>query len=175
MWKILTVLISEEIYYWFECRRQFPKEPKVCCKETGGIIYESAHSQRRQSLAKNVVMTWIDYKNANNFDNRMSENVQNIRQSHKLHHESHEKLESGISSMKKPLAEVKHQWGIFKRDSPSPLLFVLAIMPIKYIFRKWTGGYKFTKSQEKMNLFMYIDDIKVNEKNEKNWRPWYKQ
>ena len=35
-----------------------------------------------------------------NLDNRMSENEQIIRQSHKLHHEKHSKQENGISSRK---------------------------------------------------------------------------
>ena len=30
-----------------------------------------------------------------------------------------------------------------------------------------TGGYKFTKSQEKINYLMYINDIKTFAKNEK--------
>ena len=34
-------------------------------------------------------------------------------------------------------------------------------MPLNYIFKKCTGGYTFTKSQEKLNHFMYIDDIKI--------------
>ena len=46
-----------------------------------------------------------------------------------------------------------------------PLLFIIAMISLNYILRK--GGYKFTKSQEKVNHFMYINDIKISAKNEK--------
>ena len=35
------------------------------------------------------------------------------------------------------------------------------------IIRKWAGGYKLAKSQEKINHPMYMDDIKLFTKNEK--------
>ena len=54
------------------------------------------------------------------------------------------------------LAELKIQRGIFHGDSLSPLLFVIAIMSLNYIFRKCTAGYRLTKSQEKLNHLMYI-------------------
>ena len=71
----------------------------------------------------------------------------------------------------KTLAEVKIQRGIFIRDALSPLLFVIAMMPLNYICKKCNGGYKFTKSQQKFNHLMYIDDIKL-QKMKKNWRLW---
>ena len=37
---------------------------------------------------------------------------------------------------------------IFKGDALSPLLFVIAMMPLNRIFRKYTAGYKLSKSQE---------------------------
>ena len=37
--------------------------------------------------------------------------------------------------------------------------------------RKYAGGYKLSKSQENINHLMYIDDIKLFAKNEKNWKP----
>ena len=40
-------------------------------------------------------------------------------------------------------------------------------MPLKHVLRKWTAGYKLRKSQEKINHLMYVDDIKLFAKNEK--------
>ena len=40
-------------------------------------------------------------------------------------------------------------------------------MPLNYILRKCTRGYKLHKSQEKINHLMYIDNIKLFAKNEK--------
>ena len=42
-------------------------------------------------------------------NSRLSENVQDIRKSYKIHHDSRNKLESEINSRKKNLADVKIQ------------------------------------------------------------------
>ena len=40
-------------------------------------------------------------------------------------------------------------------------------MPLNHILRKCTAGYKLSRSQEKGNHLMYMDDIKLFAKNEK--------
>ena len=40
-------------------------------------------------------------------------------------------------------------------------------MPLSHVLKKCTGGYKLHKSQEKINHLMYMDDIKVFAKKEK--------
>ena len=59
------------------------------------------------------------------------------------------------------------QRSIFQGDALSPLLFVLAMMPLNHILMKCTAGYKLSKSQEKINQLMYMDGIKRFAKNEK--------
>ena len=41
------------------------------------------------------------------------------------------------------------------------------MMPLNHILSKCTAGYKLSKSQEKINHQMYMDDIKLFAKNEK--------
>ena len=65
------------------------------------------------------------------------------------------------------LAEAKIQIGIFQGNDLSPWLFIIAMMPLNHILRKCTAGYKLSRSQEKVNRLMYIDDIKIFAKNEK--------
>ena len=67
----------------------------------------------------------------------------------------------------KSFAEAKIQIGIFQGDALSPVLFVIAMMLLNHIVRKCTAEYKLTNSQEKINHLMYIDDIKLFTKNEK--------
>ena len=65
------------------------------------------------------------------------------------------------------IAETKIQRGIFQGDALSPLLFMIAMIPLNHIVRKCTAGYKLSRSQEKINHLMYMDDIKLFAKNEK--------
>ena len=65
------------------------------------------------------------------------------------------------------LAEAKIRRGIFQGDALSPLLFIMAMMPLNRILRKCTAGYKLSRSQKKTNHLMYIDDIKLFAKNDK--------
>ena len=69
------------------------------------------------------------------------------------------------------LAEANIQRGIFQGDALSPLLFIIAMMPLNQILRKCTAGYKLSRSQEKVNHLMYMDDIKLFAKRKKKWKP----
>ena len=66
------------------------------------------------------------------------------------------------------LAETKIKRGIFQRDARSPLLFIIALMPLNHILRKCTAGYNLSRSLEKINHIMYMDDIKLFAKMKKN-------
>ena len=65
----------------------------------------------------------------------------------------------------KNLAETKIQRGIFQEDAIS--LFIIAMIPLNHILRKCTAGYTLSSSQEKINLLMYMDDIKLFAKKKK--------
>ena len=65
------------------------------------------------------------------------------------------------------LAEAKIQRDIFQGDTLSSLLFIISMMPLNHTLRKCTAGYKLSRSQEKINRLMYIDDINFFQKNGK--------
>ena len=72
-----------------------------------------------------------------------------------------------LTARGRSLAEAKIQRGIFQGEALSPLLFIIAMMPLNHILRKKAVGYKLSRSQEKSNPLMYMDDIKLFAKNEK--------
>ena len=43
----------------------------------------------------------------------------------------------------------------------SPLVFVLALIPLGLILRKAKVTYKFSESKEKINHFLFMDDLKL--------------
>ena len=73
-----------------------------------------------------------------------------------------------LAAGRKMLAEIKIQRDISQRDSLLTLLFVLIMMPLNHILRKCVGGYKFTKSKEKINHFMNMDYLRYLPKITKN-------
>ena len=69
------------------------------------------------------------------------------------------------------LAEAKIQRGIFWGDALSPLLFIIAMMPLNHIFRKYTAGYKLSRSQEKnQSPNVYGWHQTIFQKMKKNWK-----
>ena len=62
---------------------------------------------------------------------------------------------------------MKIQGGILQWDALSLLLFVIATMPLNYILKNCAGNDKFTKWQVKTKHLMYMDDIKLFVRNEK--------
>ena len=64
------------------------------------------------------------------------------------------------------MENVKIKRGIFQRDSLSPLLFVVCLIPFIQILRKVKCGYAL-KSSDKLNHLIFIDDLKVFAKDER--------
>ena len=67
--------------------------------------------------------------------NRISQNVQNIRQNHILQHESHETLFREINSRRTNSNRYENTDGNLHENSLSPLLFKISMMSVNYIFR----------------------------------------
>ena len=117
-------------------------------------------------------MAWIDYKKA--YDMVPQSWIIHCLKIYKISHEVINFIEKTMQTWRveltaggRSLAETKIQRGIFQGDALSPLLFIIAMMPLNHILRKCIAGYKLSGSQEKINHLMYMDDIKLFSKNEK--------
>ena len=65
------------------------------------------------------------------------------------------------------LGEVEIKRGIFQGDSLSPLVFVLALIPLSLILRKAKAAYEFSESKEKINHLLFMDDLKLYSRSKK--------
>ena len=176
MWKILTAQIMENIYYSLTSRELFPDKQKGCRKGSRGtaeLLYiDQLILNESKTRRKNITMAWIDYKKA--YDMVPQSWIIQCLKMYKISHEVINFIEKTIQTWRvemteggRSLAETKIQRGIFQGDALSPLLFIIAMMPLNNTLRKCIAGYKLGGSQEKINHLMYMDDIKLFAKNEK--------
>ena len=70
-------------------------------------------------------------------------------------------------SGKNRLGKVNIRRGIFQGDSLSPLLFVIALIPVTIIFRTLKQGYSFGKGKEKLSHLLFMNDLKLYGSNDK--------
>ena len=80
---------------------------------------------------------------------------------------SMEKCEVMLCSGNSELGEVEIKRGIFQGDSLSPLVFVLALIPLSLILRKAKAAYEFSGCKEKINRLLFMDDLKLYSRSEK--------
>ena len=117
-------------------------------------------------------MAWIDYKKA--YDMVPQGWILHCLKMYKISPEVINLIEQTMKTWKveliaggRSIAEKKIQKGIFQGDALSPLLFIIAMMPLNHILRKCVPGYKLSRSQEKINHLIYMGDIKLFAKNGK--------
>ena len=66
-----------------------------------------------------------------------------------------------ITSSGTRLAEVNIKRGIFQGDSLSPLLFIVAMIPMTRVLERTEVGYQLKKGGSRINHLMFMDDIKL--------------
>ena len=114
-------------------------------------------------------MAWNDNKKA--YDTVPLGWIINCLKMYKISHEVKNFIEKTwrveLTAGGRSFAETKIQRGIFQGYALSPLLFIIAMMPLNHILRKCTAGYKLSRSQEKFNHLMNMGDIKLFAKQEK--------
>ena len=117
-------------------------------------------------------MDWIDYKKAYDMVPHLwiiecldlfgvAENIKSLLVN------SMEKWKVMLYSGNSELGEVEIKQGIFQGDSLSPLVFVLALIPLSLILRKAKAVYEFSESKEKINHLLFMDDLKLYSRSEK--------
>ena len=170
MWKLLTGGIADQIYAHLDQEKLLPEEQKGCRKGSRGtndLLYiDRAVIKEVKSRNKNLAMAWIDYKKAYDMVPHswiiecldlfgVAENIKSLLVN------SMEKWKVMLCSGNSQLAEVEIKRVIFQGDCLSPLVFVLALIPLSLILRKAKAAYEFSESKEKINHLLFMDDLKV--------------
>ena len=106
-------------------------------------------------------MAWIDYKKPYDMVPHLqiiecldlfavAENIKS------LFVNSMEKWKVMLCTGNSELDEVEIKRGIFQGDSLSPLVFILALIPLSLILRKAKAAHQFLESYEKINHLLFI-------------------
>ena len=72
-----------------------------------------------------------------------------------------------LCSQNSELGEVEIKKGIFQGESLSPLVFVLALIPLSLILRNAKAAYEFSESKEKINNLLFLDDLQLYSQTDK--------
>ena len=175
MWMLLTGAIADQIYAHLDQEKLLPEEQKGCRKGSRGtndLLYiDRAVIKEVKSRNKNLAMAWIDYKKAYMVPHSwiiecldlfgVAENIKSLLVS------SMEKWKVMLCSGNSELGVVEIKRGIFQGESLSPLVFVLALIPLSLILRKAKAAYEFSESKEKINHLLFMDDLKLYSRSEK--------
>ena len=174
MWKLMTGIISDNIYIYLESNELLHDEQKGCRRKSRGtkdqLIIDRVILTDCKRRQKNLAMAWVDYKKAYDMVPHswiieclklvnISENVVNFI------NKSMPKWKTVLTACGETLCEVDIRRGIFQGDSLSPLLFVICMMPISSVLKKMRTGY--TLGTRKINNLLFMDDIKLFAKSEK--------
>ena len=175
MWKLLTGMIAEDMYIHLEEKGVFPEEQKGCRKDSRGtndLLYIDQQILREVKRRKrNLATAWIDYKKA--YDNvphswiqeclrifGIADNVVGLLD------QSMKTWKTELTSGNEVLGEVEIKMGIFQDDTLSPLLFVLAMIPLTLVLREANAYYEFSNG-ERINHLFFMDDLKLFARSEK--------
>ena len=67
----------------------------------------------------------------------------------------------------KVLGEVDISCGIFQRESLSPLVFVICMIPLSMLLRRENLGYAFGEGKVLVNHLLFMDDLKMFGRNKR--------
>ena len=123
---------------------------------------------------KNLAVAWIDYKKAYDMvpHSWIVECLGMVGVSEQIKLLLSERMKAwrvDLTCNNQSLGRVDIKRGIFQGDSLSPLLFVFCLIPLTLILHKSESAYQFSSTKEKINHFLFMDDLKLYSKNEKDF------
>ena len=174
MWKLLTGIFADKIYDHLHANSLLPDEQKGCRKQSRGtkdqLLIDREVLNEAQRKQRCLSMAWIDYKKAYDMvphswileTLRLTGVAENIRD---FLNRTMSDWKTVLTSSGEELGEVGIRRGIFQGDTLSPLLFVVAMIPLSILLNKEAKGYKFGgevgKKGKKINHLLFMDDLKL--------------
>ena len=149
MWKLLTGIISENMYCFMENENLLPEEQKGCRRKSRGtkdqLLIDKTILKDCSKRRTNLTMSWIDYRKTYDFVPHswilecldmlgIAENVRSFLE------KSKKKWKLLLALNGSDLYEVNVKRGNFQGDSLSPLIIVICMIPLSLLLRKVKEG-----------------------------------
>ena len=163
MWKTLTGMMADQLYEHLESQDLIGEEQKGCRRGGRGtkehLMLDKAILRDCRTRRTNLAMCWIDYRKAYDMlphswileTLKMMGTAGNIV---RMLEQSMHTWSTKLEYMGEDVASVRIKRGIFQGDSLSPLLFIIALIPLSRVLRNTDSGYKL-KNGEKVNHAIY--------------------
>lgn len=154
-WKLVTSMISEEIYQHLETNELIGEEQKGCRRGHRGtkdhLMLDKVVLKYCKRRHTNQAMGWIDYRKAydlvpHSWILASLEMVGVSERIRKMLKSSMRQWKTQVESNGEIIASVDIRRGIFQGDSLSPLLFVICLIPMSMLLREAQQGYSLNKN-----------------------------
>ena len=171
----MTAVLAEELYKHLEEKSLLPWEQKGCRKGSRGtkdqLLIDKMIVKKCKRRLTSLGVAWIDYRKAydmvpHSWIEKSMETFGVAVNMRRFISRNMERWNTELTCGDQRLGNVRIRRGIFQGDSLSPLLFVLAVIPLTLILRKTKIYYQLEKGGEKINHLLSMDDLKLFAKNE---------
>ena len=176
MWKLLTGIFADKVYDHLLNNNVLPDEQKGCRRRSRGtkdqLLIDKAVLREARRKKRHLSVAWIDYKKAYDMVPHswirevlsMMKVAENVRG---LLGESMGLWKTVLTASGKVLGDVDIRRGIFQGDSFSPLLFIMVMIPLSILLKREGLGYSFGPDGKVLNHLLFMDDLKLFGKSEK--------
>ena len=173
IWKLLTSIIADEIYTFLDNQKLIPWQQKGNKRKSRGtkdqLLIDKLITTTAKRRHRNLRMVWIDYRKA--YDSVPHSWIVECLKMYGIAEniitfivKSMTMWKTELQLNQETIGIVQILCGIFQGDSLSPLLFVIALIPLTELLKDSKLGFKIGKD---MINHLLLDDLKLYGKNDK--------